>query len=70
MSSQESIQMSTSRDIPNILVLSEKLGRLSATIGQWASLFLIPMILITVWDVIQRKVLKFVGDFFLANDML
>ncbi|MEX2617950.1 MAG: TRAP transporter small permease subunit [Alphaproteobacteria bacterium] len=70
MSSQESIQASASRDIPNILVLSEKLGRLSSTIGQWASLFLIPMVLITVWDVFQRKVLKFVGDFLLNNDML
>lgn len=70
MSSQESIQMSATRDIPNILVLSEKLGRLSATIGQWASLFLIPMVLITVWDVVQRKVLKFIGDILLANDMI
>ncbi len=70
MSSQESIQTSATRSIPTILVVSEKLGRLSSTIGQWASLFLIPMVLVTVWDVIQRKVLKFIGDFFLANDML
>ena len=70
MSTQESVRMSASQPVPGILVTSEKLGRLSSTIGQWASLFLIPMVLITVWDVIQRKVLKFVGDFMLNNDML
>jgi TRAP-type mannitol/chloroaromatic compound transport system permease small subunit len=70
MSTQESVHMGSVRHVPAVLVLSEKLGRLVSTIGQWASLFLIPLVLVTCWDVIQRKIMKFIGDTMLANDWI
>ena len=53
--------------VPAALRISTMLGKLVGTIGKWGTLFLIPMILITVWDVLQRKVLKVVGDIMLAE---
>ena len=48
--------------IPAPLRWSATLGKLAESIGKVGSLFMLPLVLITVWDVIQRKVLKFVGD--------
>lgn len=53
--------------VPMALRVSTMLGKLASTIGKWGTLFLIPMVAITVWDVFQRKALKFVGDFMLAQ---
>lgn len=53
--------------VPLPLRISTMLGKLVSTIGKWGTLFLIPMVAITVWDVFQRKALKFVGDIMLAQ---
>ena len=53
--------------VPLALRVSTMLGKLTSTIGKWGTLFLIPMVIITVWDVFQRKALKFVGDTMLAQ---
>jgi TRAP-type mannitol/chloroaromatic compound transport system permease small subunit len=49
--------------VPAVLRWSATLGKLAESIGKAGTLFLLPLVLITVWDVTQRKVLKFVGDF-------
>ena len=53
--------------VPLPLRISSMLGKLVSTIGKWGTLFLIPLVAITVWDVFQRKTLKFVGDYMLAQ---
>ena len=53
--------------VPFALRASSMLGKLISTIGKWGTLFLIPLVAITVWDVFQRKTLKFVGDTMLAQ---
>jgi TRAP-type mannitol/chloroaromatic compound transport system permease small subunit len=53
-----------------MLRASELLGRLAGTIGKWATFFMIPMVAITVWDVLQRKIMKFVGDVMLDQGWL
>ncbi len=67
MATEETVHVESLDVIPLSLRLSEQLGRLASTIGKWATLFMIPMIAITVWDVLQRKVMKFVGDIMLAQ---
>lgn len=68
MTTDESSFVYTRYDtIPFALRMSTMLGKLVGTIGKWGTLFLIPMILITVWDVLQRKIMKFVGDIMLAQ---
>ena len=70
MATQETVHVESLDAIPLTLRLSEQLGRLAGTIGKWATLFMIPMIAITVWDVFQRKVMKFVGDIMLDQGWL
>lgn len=57
----------TADAVPAMVRWSETLGKLAESIGKAATLFMIPLVLITVWDVLQRKILKFVGDIMLDN---
>jgi|APSaa5957512535_1039671.scaffolds.fasta_scaffold112812_2 TRAP-type mannitol/chloroaromatic compound transport system permease small subunit len=66
MSTEDSVPAT----IPLMLRWSETLGNLAATIGKWATYFMIPMVGITVWDVLQRKIMKFVGDVMLDQGWL
>lgn len=54
-------------DFPALVRWSATLGKFVETIGKWAALFLLPLVFITVWDVFQRKVLKFIGDVMLEQ---
>jgi TRAP-type mannitol/chloroaromatic compound transport system permease small subunit len=56
--------------VPAPLRWSETLGRLAESIGKWGTLFMLPLVFITVWDVIQRKTLKFIGDIMLDQGWL
>ena len=68
MASQDSgITFKRYETVPFALRASSMLGKLVSTIGKWGTLFLIPLVAITVWDVFQRKMLKFVGDTMLAQ---
>ena len=70
MATDEIVEVSSLESPPLMLRASELLGRLAGTIGKWATLFLIPMVAITVWDVFQRKIMKFVGDIMLDQGWL
>ena len=70
MAMEESVHIDSLETPPLALRLSVQLGQLASTIGKWATLFMIPMIGITVWDVFQRKVMKFVGDIMLDQGWL
>lgn len=54
-------------DIPLVVALSATIGKFAETIGKWGALFILPLVFITVWDVLQRKILKFIGDIMLAQ---
>ena len=43
------------RTAPRLARLSERLAHIADTCGKWGSLFLIPLILVTIWDVTCRK---------------
>ena len=70
MATDEIVHVSSLEAPPLVLRLSELLGRLAGTIGKWATLFMLPMVGITVWDVFQRKMMKFVGDIMLDQGWL
>ena len=70
MATDEIVHVSSLEAPPLVLRLSELLGRLAGTIGKWATLFMLPMVGITVWDVFQRKMMKFVGDIMLYQGWL
>jgi len=70
MATDEIVHVSSLEAPPLVLRLSELLGRLAGTIGKWATLFMLPMVAITVWDVFQRKAMKFVGDIMLDQGWL
>lgn len=70
MATDEIVHVSSLEAPPLVLRLSELLGRLAGTIGKWATLFMLPMVGITVWDVFQRKAMKFVGDIMLDQGWL
>jgi len=70
MSTENSAVSVSPHATPMMLKWSETLGNLASTIGKWATLFMIPMVGITVWDVLQRKIMKFVGDIMLNNGWL
>jgi len=70
MTTEEIVEVSSLESPPLMLRASELLGRLAGTIGKWATLFMIPMVAITVWDVLQRKIMKFVGDIMLDQGWL
>ena len=70
MATDEIVHVSSLEAPPLVLRLSELLGRLAGTIGKWATLFMLPMVGITVWDVFQRKTMKFVGDIMLDQGWL
>lgn len=57
-------------ELPILLKWSETLGKFTSTIGKWGTFFMIPLVAITVWDVLQRKIMKFVGDIMLNNGWL
>ena len=59
-----------SGDIPAAIRWSATIGKFVETIGKWASLFMLPLVFITVWDVLQRKTLTYIGNFMLNNEML
>ena len=69
MASEDSAIHASDRSgsIPAAIRWSETLGKFAETIGKWGTLFMIPLVLITVWDVFQRKILKFIGDVMLAQ---
>lgn len=68
MASQDNtITFTQYETVPWALRVSSMLGKLVSTIGKWGSLFLIPLVAITVWDVFQRKALKAIGDFMLGQ---
>lgn len=54
-------------EFPALVRWSATLGKFVETIGKWGALFMLPLVFVTVWDVIQRKTLKFVGDVMLAQ---
>jgi len=70
MATEEIVEISSLESPPLMLRASELLGRLAGTIGKWATFFMIPMVAITVWDVLQRKIMKFVGDVMLDQGWL
>ena len=70
MATDEIVHVSSLEAPPLVLRLSELLGRLAGTIGKWATLFMLPMVGITVWDVFQRKMMKFIGDIMLYQGWL
>ena len=70
MATEEIVEISSLESPPLMLRASELLGRLAGTIGKWATFFMIPMVSITVWDVLQRKIMKFVGDVMLDQGWL
>ena len=57
-------------NIPTAVQWSATIGKFVETIGKWASLFMLPLVFVTVWDVLQRKMLTFVGNYMLHNNML
>ena len=70
MSTEDSVTTGPAESIPVMLRWSETLGSLATTIGKWATFFMIPMVGITVWDVLQRKIMKFVGDIMLKMEWM
>jgi TRAP-type mannitol/chloroaromatic compound transport system permease small subunit len=52
----------TAQSVPTMVRWSETIGKFTESIGKAATLFFLPLILITMWDVFQRKVMKVVGD--------
>ncbi len=57
----------TGGEIPAVVRWSATIGKFVETIGKWASFFILPLVFITVWDVLQRKIMKFVGDYMLEQ---
>ncbi len=55
------------QEVPALVRWSETLGKFTESIGKWGTLFMIPLVLVTMWDVFQRKALKFIGDIMLAQ---
>ena len=70
MSTEDSVNTGSAASNSILLRWSETLGNLSTSIGKWATFFMIPMVGITVWDVMQRKIMKFVGDIMLEQGWL
>lgn len=56
--------------VPAPLRWSATLGKLAESIGKVGTLFMMPLVLITVWDVIQRKLMKAIGDVMYAQGWL
>jgi TRAP-type mannitol/chloroaromatic compound transport system permease small subunit len=42
--------------VETLLRISESLRRFSETVGKWGSVFILPLVFVTMWDVIFRKV--------------
>ena len=56
MSSAETTEHAqSSGNVPATVIFSATLGKFVETIGKWGALFMLPLVLITVWDVLQRK---------------
>ena len=71
MSSAETTEHAqSSGNVPATVILSATLGKFVETIGKWGALFMLPLVFITVWDVLQRKTMTFIGNWMLANDYL
>lgn len=49
--------------VPLMVRWSATLGKFAESIGKAGTLFIVPLVLITVWDVIQRRMMKWIGDF-------
>lgn len=56
--------------VPRMVMWSATLGKFAESIGKAATLFFVPLILITVWDVIQRRVMKWIGDIMYSQGWL
>jgi len=67
MTIEESTENMTLADMPFLVRFSDKVGRFAESLGKLATLLFLPLVLLTVWDVFQRKVLKYFGDYLLAN---
>ena len=72
MSSAETTEHAeiSGKKVPTVVHLSAILGKFVETIGKWGALFMLPLVFITVWDVLQRKTLTFIGNWMLDNEML
>ena len=71
MSSAETTEHAqSSGNVPAVVIFSATLGKFVETIGKWGALFMLPLVFITVWDVLQRKTMTFIGNWMLANDYL
>lgn len=72
MSSAETTEHAESGggNVPAVVMFSATLGKFVETIGKWGALFMLPLVFITVWDVLQRKTMTFIGNWMLANDYL
>jgi len=60
-------ELETDEAVPAMVRWSETLGKFAESIGKAGTLFIIPLVLVTVWDVLQRKIMKFLGDYMLAQ---
>ena len=72
MSSAETTEHAeySGKKVPTVILLSATLGKFVETIGKWGALFMLPLVFITVWDVLQRKTLTFIGNWMLNNEMI
>jgi TRAP-type mannitol/chloroaromatic compound transport system permease small subunit len=50
------------KSVPQMVRWSSTLGKFAESIGKAGTLFFVPLILITVWDVLQRRIMKWIGD--------
>lgn len=44
-----------------ILAISNKLAKFTEAVGKWGSIFILPLVIVTMWDVVVRKIK--IGDF-------
>ena len=56
--------------VPAAVIFSATLGKFVETIGKWGALFMLPLVFITVWDVLQRKTMTYIGNWMLNNDYI
>ncbi len=68
MSTDEiTFERESSAAVPTAVRFSIVIGKFVETIGRWGTLFMLPLVFITVWDVLQRKIIKGIGDILLAQ---
>jgi TRAP-type mannitol/chloroaromatic compound transport system permease small subunit len=65
MTEQTAHPADTMTDLPTAVRVSQGLGKFAETVGKAGTFFMLPLVFITMWDVFQRKTLKFIGDIML-----